>query len=114
MIRVGDSANMATPTLGEGIRVCIEQGRALGDALSEGHLKRWERRAVRKLALQYKLGFWANARASRYGPQDWNRSVHRMGKLPPDELIAFFRNDFSYILIAKRLWLTAKRKLFGA
>jgi flavin-dependent dehydrogenase len=113
VIRVGDSANMATPTLGEGIRVCIEQGRALGDALSGGDLRKWERRAVRKLSLQYKLGFWANSRAAKYAPEDWDRSVRRMGKLPAHELIGFFRNDFSYTLIAKRLWLTAKRKLTG-
>lgn len=113
VIRVGDSANMATPTLGEGIRICIEQGRALGVALSGGDLAAWERRAVRKLSLQYKLGFWANSRAAKYTPDEWDRSVRRMGKLPAHELIGFFRNDFSYPLIAKRLWLTAKRKLLG-
>ena len=111
VIRVGDSANMATPTLGEGIRVCIEQGRGLGEALSGGSVRNWEKKAVRKLALQYKLGFWANALAAKYGPEEWDRSVARMGKLPPDELISFFRNDFSTWLIVKRLLLTAKRKL---
>ena len=111
VIRIGDSANMATPTLGEGIRICIEQGRALGEALSEGNVAAWEKRVVRKMALQYKLGFLANARAAKYGPQDWDRSVKRMGQLPPEELIGFFRNDFSKWLIIKRLMLTAKRKL---
>ncbi|MEP5762063.1 MAG: NAD(P)/FAD-dependent oxidoreductase [Litoreibacter sp.] len=111
VIRVGDSANMATPTLGEGIRICIEQGRALGQALSNDDVEAWEAAAGRKLGLQYKLGFWANTRAAKYDAADWDKSVRRMGELPPEELISFFRNDFSRVLIVKRLWLTLKRKL---
>lgn len=105
VIRVGDSANMATPTLGEGIRVCIEQGRALGEALGQRSpvaLKRWERNVRRKLALQYRIGFEANKRAGAYTPQDWDRSVARMRRLPADELVRFFRNDFTAGMIARR------------
>lgn len=102
VIRVGDSANMATPVLGEGIRHCIEQGRALGDALSGGDLRVWERDAVRKFALRYKLGFAANQRAAGYGPEDWDRSVARMARLPSEELTAFLRNEFSAPMIAQR------------
>lgn len=105
VIRVGDSANMATPTLGEGIRICIEKGRALGDALADGsdkRLKSWERTVRRKLDLQYKLGFLANTRAAAYSPEDWDRSVARMRSLTPGELIAFFRNDFTRSMIARR------------
>lgn len=102
VIRVGDSANMATPVLGEGIRHCIEQGRALGDALSRGELKAWERDTVRKFALRYKLGFAANQRAAKYGPADWDRSVARMARLPAEELTAFLRNDFTTSMIAQR------------
>jgi flavin-dependent dehydrogenase len=35
VIRVGDTANFATPTVGEGIRICIERGNDLGIALGE-------------------------------------------------------------------------------
>ncbi len=102
VIRVGDSANLATPVLGEGIRHCIEQGRALGEALSSGNLRRWERDVARKFTLRYKLGFAANKRASRYGPDDWDRSVARMARLPPEEVTAFLRNDFTAPMIAHR------------
>ncbi|PTX57555.1 flavin-dependent dehydrogenase [Litoreibacter ponti] len=105
VVRVGDSANMATPTLGEGIRICIERGWALGRALSDcnqGDLKAWERATQRKLALQYRLGFLANTRAASYSPDQWDRSVARMRRLPPEELIAFFRNDFTTSMIARR------------
>lgn len=37
VIRVGDSANFATPTVGEGIRTCIEFGRILGESLGRAH-----------------------------------------------------------------------------
>ncbi|SDW67247.1 digeranylgeranylglycerophospholipid reductase [Litoreibacter albidus] len=114
VIRVGDSANMATPTLGEGIRICIEQGRALGAALgarSPTALKRWERDVRRTLALQYKIGFAANKRAAAYTPDDWDRSVVRMKTLPPEELLRFFRNDFSARMIARRGAQAFGRKL---
>ena len=105
VVRVGDSANMATPTLGEGIRICIEHGRTLGLALGERSpvaLARWERGVRRKLALQYRIGFEANRRAAAYTPQDWDRSVARMQTLPPEELLRFFRNDFSTEMIVRR------------
>jgi len=105
VIRVGDSANMATPTLGEGIRICIEQGRALGKALSAqtpAAIEKWEHAARKRFALQYKIGFLANQRAAAYSPSDWDRSVARMSRLPPEELINFFRNDFSARVIAAR------------
>jgi flavin-dependent dehydrogenase len=105
VIRVGDSANMATPTLGEGIRICIEHGRTLGTALgkrSDGALQHWERSVRRKLALQYRIGFEANRRAAAYTPLDWDRSVARMKTLPPEDLLRFFRNDFSTGMIARR------------
>ena len=35
VIRVGDSANFATPTVGKGIRICMDHGEALGRALGE-------------------------------------------------------------------------------
>lgn len=104
VIRVGDSANMATPTLGEGIRICIEQGRGLGLALSQGRsaVKAWERAAQRRFSLQYRIGYLANERAARYQPPDWDLSVQRMKRLPPHELLDFFRNDFSAQVIARR------------
>ena len=117
VVRVGDSANMATPTLGEGIRICIEHGRALGHALgkrSPGALQRWERIVHRKLALQYRIGFEANRRAASYTPQDWDRSVARMRTLPPEELLRFLRNDFSARMIARRGAQALSRKLSNA
>lgn len=117
VIRVGDSANMATPTLGEGIRICIEQGRALGEALGKNTpaaLLSWERSVRRRLALQYRIGFAANQRAASYAPCDWDRSVARMKTLPPEELIRFFRNEFSGGMIARRGAQALGRRLRAA
>lgn len=113
VIRVGDSANMATPTLGEGLRICIEQGRLLGDALSAQNPKAltdWERQASGTLALNYKIGFWVNQAAARYTTQNWERSLDRMAKLPSEELMDYFRNDFSTKMIIKRVSLLVWRK----
>ena len=114
VIRVGDSANMATPTLGEGLRICIEQGRLLGVALSEqtpDALRKWEREANGKLGLNYKIGFWVNQAAAQYTVQNWERSLDRMAKLPGPELMAYFRNDFSTGMIIRRVSLLVWRKL---
>ncbi|GFE64973.1 NAD(P)/FAD-dependent oxidoreductase [Litoreibacter roseus] len=109
VIRVGDSAHMATPTLGEGIRICIEQGRALGAALSrtldtgnDRPLKTWESSVQRRLALQYRVGLWANKTAAGYSPQQWDRGMDRLAKLSDAELIAFMRNEFSAPMIMRR------------
>ncbi len=114
IIRVGDSANMATPTLGEGLRICIEQGRLLGTALSArtpAALSKWEAGANRSLALNYKIGFWVNQAAAQYTTQNWERSLDRMAKLPGPELMAYFRNDFSTGMIIRRVSLLLWRKL---
>ena len=117
VVRVGDSANMATPTLGEGIRICIEHGRALGEALGKNSpvaLRRWERAVRKKLALQYRIGFEANRRAAAYTPLEWDRSVARMATLSSEELLRFFRNDFSASMIAHRGAQALGRKLSRA
>jgi digeranylgeranylglycerophospholipid reductase len=121
VIRVGDSANFATPTLGEGIRHCIELGRVLGAALGETlktgsrrPLKAYERRARRKLKRDYKWGFLINTRISEFTPQRWNASVRRMGVVGPEAVTGLFRNEFSRAKIARmvmaggRRWLLAR------
>jgi flavin-dependent dehydrogenase len=114
VIRVGDSANMATPTLGEGLRICIEQGRLLGDALSaqtRPALTAWERQANKRLALNYKIGFWVNQAAAKYTAKNWERSLTRMERLPNPELMAYFRNDFTWGMIIRRVSLLIWRKM---
>lgn len=107
-IRVGDSANFATPTLGEGIRVCIEFGRLLGEKLGEAAstgqdapLREYERACRRRLKRDYKWGFLVNTRAARYTPAQWNAAVRRMGQAGPDALIATFRGEFPRAKIAR-------------
>ncbi len=118
VIRVGDTANLATPTLGEGIRLCIKHGRALGEALSaalrsgsDTGLKHWEKSVRRELALKYRVGFWVNQGAAEYSPDQWDASVDRMTKLPPDELLQFFKNEFPPKVIVRRAWLVLKRRV---
>ena len=118
VIRVGDAANMATPVLGEGIRHAIEHGRSLGWAIKADFsardgkaLARWQKQIGRKLALKYRVGFWANTRAAGYGPEDWDRSVARMGQVPPAEMQAFLRNDFTTSMMVKRAVAMAWGKL---
>jgi len=111
VIRVGDSANFATPTAGEGIRVCIELGRLLGGQLGKAvktgrhaPLKSYERHCRRKLKRDYKWGFLVNNRAAKYTPDNWNASVRRMSKLGPDAVVATLRGEFPLIKVAKISW----------
>lgn len=102
VIRVGDSANFATPTLGEGIRICIEFGQILGQALGRtlatgrrGPLKSYERKCRRRLWKDYALGFIVNRRAAQnYGRAEWNASVARMQRLEPDLVAEALRSEF--------------------
>lgn len=110
VIRVGDSANFATPTIGEGIRICVELGRLLGQRLGEAvktgsqrPLRAYERQCRRRLKRDYKWGFFVNTRAATYTPEQWNASVRRMKQVGPDAVVATFRGEFPPGKIARIL-----------
>jgi hypothetical protein len=74
-------------------------------------LRDWEAQANGKLALKYKVGFWVNQAAAKYTTANWERSLKRMEKLPPAELMAYFKNDFSTGMIVRRVALLVWRKM---
>lgn len=119
VIRVGDAANMATPTVGEGIRIAIAEGRALGGALGaalggDGRaLKRWERAAARRYARDYRFGLMMNRRIAGYTPERWDRSVRRLARLGEDQMTALVRSRFSAGQIARTVALSLWAKLRG-
>ncbi|MCT4557209.1 MAG: NAD(P)/FAD-dependent oxidoreductase [Pelagimonas sp.] len=110
IIRTGDSANFATPTVGEGIRQAIEFGRLLGHALgksiAEGQnapLKAYERAARRRFARDYRFGFLSNRRMATYTPSDWDRSVARVTRLSEHEMAALLRSEFAPGMLVRTL-----------
>lgn len=101
VIRTGDSANFATPTAGEGIRICIELGESLGRALGKTlrgggrwHLWLYALECRRKLQLNYFFGYLLNTRGARFTPEMWDASVARMGRLDDEALAMFLRGEF--------------------
>lgn len=101
VIRVGDTANFATPTVGEGIRFAIQYGRILGEALAETlttnnrkPLKRYERLCRKAFAKNYRLGFAANRRIASYDSAAWDKSVSRLSRLTEDEVLDLIRSEF--------------------
>lgn len=119
VVRVGDSANMATPTVGEGIRIAIDEGRALGGALDralrgdKGALGAWEKAARRRYAWNYRFGLMMNRRIARYNPARWDRSVRRLARLPEAEMVALIRSEMAPVHVARTVWLSAIAKLRG-
>lgn len=122
VIRVGDSANFATPTLGEGIRQCIELGQVAGAALGHavttgrrGKLRAYERRARRQFARDYKWGFLVNTRIARFTPEQWDRAVRRIGVAGPEAAVAVLRSEYPLAKIMRMSWhgarLWMRRKL---
>jgi len=118
IIRVGDSANCATPIAGEGIRIAIEQGRLLGTALSKAigqqsrrSLQAFEKAYADKYARDYKIGFWANQRIAGYGPDDWDRSVKRISRLTEAQITELLHNRFNLRDLLRTALLHLKRKL---
>jgi digeranylgeranylglycerophospholipid reductase len=119
MIRVGDSANCATPIAGEGIRIAIEQGRLLGEALSKtiaqkspSYLHAYEKAYSAKYARDYKIGFWANQRIASYKPADWDKSMRRINTLSEVQMIQLLRSRFNLKSLLRTGLLHIKRKLF--
>lgn len=120
VIRVGDTANFATPTVGEGIRMAIEFGRVLGDELGKAvqtgraaPLKRYERKCAKRFERNYRLGYAANQRIAKYDAAQWDRSVRRLSRLSEREVVALIRSEYSFRLIAGGVVKYLKAKIFS-
>ncbi len=119
VIRTGDAANFASPTVGEGIRMAIEQGRHLGRDLSafiagdKTALQRYETRAAKAYARDYKYGYMMNRRIADYTPQRWDQAVRRLARLSEREVTQMLRSNFSARLILRTIYLSLKAKLLG-
>ncbi|MCP5085479.1 MAG: NAD(P)/FAD-dependent oxidoreductase [Rhodobacteraceae bacterium] len=117
VIRVGDSANMASPTVGEGIRTAIEFGRLLGQELSNQingdtrALQRYQATANKRFTRDYRFGLMMNQRIAQYSPNRWDKSVQRLARLSEVEMTAMVRSEFSVRMIVRTIWLNLKRKM---
>jgi flavin-dependent dehydrogenase len=119
VIRVGDSANFATPTVGEGIRICIERGADLGRSLGQAintkkskPLKHFEAVCKKQFKTNYHLGYLANQRYSKYDANDWDKSVRRISYLSELQLVALLRSEFSIAMILQTTLKMLRQKLF--
>lgn len=112
IVRTGDAANFATPTVGEGIRIAIEFGRNLGAELSahlDGDvqaLKRYEKKARKTFERDYRFGFMMNKRIAGYTPERWDKSVKRLARLSEFEMTALVRSRFGMRMILRTVWLS--------
>ena len=120
VIRVGDSANFATPTVGEGIRICIEKGELLGQQISKsmkGHsskpLSSYEKTCRKTFLKNYWLGFQLNKRIASFTMADWDRSVRRLSRLEEGQVVALLKSEFSPVLAMSTLWKIVRRKIFS-
>lgn len=111
VIRTGDSANFATPTVGEGIRIAIEYGRLLGDELGafiqgdKKALSRYESICCKSFKQSYKFGFMMNKRIAGYTPDRWDKSIKRLARLSESQVTPIIRSQFSVNIIWRTLWL---------
>lgn len=120
VLRVGDTANFATPTVGEGIRQAIEFGRVLGAALGKtletgnaAHLRRYEKLCARAFKRNYHYGFRANKRIAQYGPAEWDRSVRRLKRLSEPQMAALLRSEFKLSVLLNSALTYVRRRVFG-
>ena len=118
VIRVGDSANFATPTVGEGIRICMDLGELLGKELSRSiksnsasPLRRYEKTCRKMLSKNYWLGFQINKRISRYKAPDWDRNVRRLRHVEQDQFASLVRCEFSPGISFAIIWKVIRRKI---
>ena len=117
VVRTGDAANFATPTVGEGIRIAIEFGRKLGAEITahlDGDtqaLRQYEKEAECRFKRDYKFGFQMNKRIAGYTPARWDKSVKRLSRLPEREMTALIRSNFHWRTIARTVWLSLLAKL---
>lgn len=117
IIRTGDAANFATPTVGEGIRIAIEYGRLLGVELTAfvngdpRALARYEAACAKAFERDYRFGLMMNKRIARYDAARWSKSVARLSRLTELEMTALVRSRFGWRTILRTLWLAVLGKL---
>ena len=118
VIRVGDSANFATPTVGEGIRICIEMGELLGRQLgkaitsnSTAPLAYYEKQCKKAFTKNYWIGFLTNKKMSIYGPNDWDSSIRRIRRLNENQVTALIRSEFTASIAFNAVWKLIKHKI---
>ncbi|MEN8887461.1 MAG: NAD(P)/FAD-dependent oxidoreductase [Celeribacter marinus] len=119
VIRVGDTANFATPTVGEGIRIAIKFGRILGERLGEAiaqgcraPLVRYELECRKDLKRNYSFGFTANERIATYDAADWDRSLDRLSRLDEAEVVSLVKSEFTTWMMLKAAWKQVRHKVF--
>lgn len=104
VIGVGDSVGQALPTVGEGIRYCIEVGNYVGKLLVDGvrtngsteavtasYTKWWNKRYRRS----FNASQWLNEKISAYTNADWNRGLRRLARVRPDDFAKMLQADIS-------------------
>lgn len=116
VIRTGDSANFATPTVGEGIRIAIEYGRLLGRELGafiqgdKKALSRYESTCSKVFKQDYKFGFMMNTRIAGYPAERWDKSLKRLARLTAVEMTQLVRSHFSLKMVLRTIWLSVLGK----
>lgn len=121
VIRVGDSANFATPTMGEGIRICIEFGRLLGKNLGKTvktgnrwHLWRYEWACRIRMQKDYFFGFLMNTRgAQNLSSEQWDQSVMRMSRVEAGTFIDTLRSEFRFKKMFLMVFFSAKGRVLN-
>ncbi len=104
IIGVGDCVGQALPTVGEGIRYCIEVGNYVGtrladcvrsngnpDVVTANYTKWWNKRYRRS----FNASQWLNERISGYTNADWNRGLHRLARVRSDDFARMVQADIS-------------------
>ncbi|MFC1536882.1 NAD(P)/FAD-dependent oxidoreductase [Pseudomonadota bacterium] len=118
-IRIGDSANFATPAVGEGIRIAIKFGRLLGLELSnkingdEKALNRYQEACTKEFKRNYNLGFLINKRITQYSIKQWDQSVRRLSRLTALEMTQMLRHQFDWKVVIRVIRFTLLAKIRG-
>jgi len=119
VIRTGDSANFATPAVGEGIRIAIKFGRLLGLELSNKingdiqAMNRYQAACTKEFKRNYKFGFLINKRITQYSPERWDQSVRRLSRLTAWEMTQMLRHQFDWKVVIRVIRFSLLAKIRG-
>lgn len=104
IILVGDSARVATPTVGEGIRISIECGRKLGNILGhsinhkdERYLLNYESYCNKLFVKNYFVGQAVNKIIAKFSPTQWDRAINNLKFMNEDQIHELLKSKFGII-----------------
>jgi len=123
LLIVGDAAGLATPLLGEGVRVILDMSKACAETIKDAFARKdfsakFLKGYEKKWWLQYgKYYGWGlvlrHYIAKNFGDNEWNETIKRLDSLTQKEKEMFIKSQMNYTIFRKLTSINTTKKMLS-